>query len=244
MIGYDRGVSSLSVRLFVVAALLSACANDSAPKDAAPSGDAAALQPSDPQVLTPPTQGTHDEDPCLVRAHDGSFYLAWLSDRDGKDDIYVMRSPDGRGWETPVRVTTHPDPDFYPSLLQSSDGRFHLVWFRPMTASPFYRHVYANHSDDGLTWSLENEIAVTSGAADDWAPMMLQTAGGDLLVYFSSQVRGTSGTSDLYLSRSTDLGASWQPPMMLATVSDPAQMDLFPYVVERAAGYLAMVWVR
>ena len=183
-------------------------------------------------------------DLSLIRARDGSYYLAWLSDRDGNDDIYVMRSRDGQHWDAPVRVTTNADPDWYPSLVQSRDGRFHVVWFRPMTVQPFYRHVYANSSDDGLTWNPQNEVQVTSGVTDDWAPMMLETSGGELLVYFSSQARGTSGTSDLYLSRSTDQGASWPAPTMLATASDPAQMEVFPYVVERAAGDLVMVFVR
>ncbi len=197
-----------------------------------------------PALLTPPVAGTHDEDPSLIRARDGSYFLAWLSDRDGNDDVYLMRSRDGATWDAPVRVTNHPDPDWYPHLVQTQDGRFHLVWFRAMTVQPFYRHLFHNSSDDGLAWDPQRETQVTDGVADDWAPTLLQTSDGDLLAYFSSQARGQTGNMELYLSRSHDLGATWQPPLALATANDPARMDMFPSVIERAPGDLAMVWVR
>jgi hypothetical protein len=201
-----------------------------------------ALGPTVPQLLTPPDAGTKDEDPGLLRARDGSYFLAWLSDRDGNDEIYVMRSLDARTWSAPVRITYNSDADWYPHLAQTADGRFHLVWFRTQVNPPYYRHVYASSSNDGLSWDAGSERLVTdAGLSDDWAPMVVATSDGRLLAYFSSQLKGTTGNSELFVSQSFDLGETWAPPQHL-NASDPARVDVFPYVVERHPGDFLMVW--
>jgi hypothetical protein len=172
-----------------------------------------------------------------VRARDGSFYLAFLSDRDGNDDIYVMRSLDARSWGTPVRVTHDANPDWYPHLIQTADGAFQVVWMRANVAAPSLRTIMSNRSDDGLTWDAANEVMVTDGTADDWAPTVIQVPTGDLLAYYSRGV-------DLWYSRSTSLGVTWDPAAPLTTASSATEIDIFPQVAVRGPGDLAMVWVQ
>lgn len=102
--------------------------------------------PSAPPVVvvggtaTPPTllstnSPTKDEDPSVLRARDGSLYIAWFSDRGGRSDIYVSRSVDKATWSSPVRVTSSPFSNFYPNLLQGAAGTLHLVWFEWVSLS-------------------------------------------------------------------------------------------------------------
>jgi hypothetical protein len=71
-----------------------------------------------------------DEDPAVVRAQDGRFHVVWWSRQRGQVDLFARSSSDGRTWSDERRITNDPEEDYYPSLLQSADGTFHLVWFR------------------------------------------------------------------------------------------------------------------
>ena len=201
-----------------------------------------------PRRLFPDALGTHDEDPYLLRRSDGVLLLAFLSDRDqpGNDDIYLTWL-DGTSWVSPRRVTTHADPAWYPALAELPDAGVHLAWMRPMTSPPFYRHLYTRASADGRTWPDAGEVQASSGVADDWAPMMLATSRGELVIYFSSQARGSLAADadmDLYAVRSATRGSTWESPLLLSSISDPIDMDVFPFVVERSPGDIAMVFVR
>ena len=81
--------------------------------------------PSDPEpVLSPPTllssgSPTKDEDPSVLLARDGTMFVAWFSDRNNNPDIYVARSSDRKTWTAPVRVTSGPAGDFYPTCSRT-----------------------------------------------------------------------------------------------------------------------------
>jgi len=87
--------------------------------------------PSDPEgLIFEPTEAlllstgspTKDEDPSVIRARDGTLFVAWFSDRGGNADIYVTSTPNGTDWSPPVRVTTDSGGDFNPSLYQDDQG--------------------------------------------------------------------------------------------------------------------------
>ncbi len=213
---------------------------DGAVPDATP-----AFQPTEAAALDLGNPDKADDDPFVMRAQDGAFYLVFLSDRaaDDNNDLYITRSDNGIEWIDPIRVTQHPDSDWYPTLFQSPDGMFHLIWFRAQRAAPFAQHLFYSHSVDGLTWDTADEVAVTSGLVDDWAPAALLDSSGELRIYFASQARGASGSRDLYLVRSTDGGGSWQPAELLEEVSS-SDHEMFPWVVERGPDDYAMVFER
>src|SRR6185436_2214155 len=48
---------------------------------------------------------TKDEDPSVIRARDGTLFVAWFSDRNGNPDIYITSSNNGADWTPAVRVT-------------------------------------------------------------------------------------------------------------------------------------------
>ena len=112
-----------------------------------PDESGAAFAPTTDRLLST-NSPTKDEDPTVLRARDGSIFVAWFSDRDaGNADIYITSTRGGTEWTAPVRVTTSRDGDFYPNLLQDEQGVFHLVWFR--WDAPFRGHIVHNTSVDG-----------------------------------------------------------------------------------------------
>jgi len=190
------------------------------------------------------TESGEDDDPAIVRARDGSFHLAWLSNRTGNPEIFAARSLDGLNWGEPVRVTKHDFQDWYPSLLQGPDGTFHLVWMRVTPPPDNFQHIWYNRSVDGITWDPSAEVQVTTGAVNDFAPNLAQDAEGNLLVFFSGAVRSKIGTSDLFVARSLDQGVSWETPGALSTLSTPTDMEVFPWVERRDDGSLMIVFSR
>ncbi len=206
------------------------------------------LAPGDPKVLSPANGAAapHDEDASILLASDDRFYVAWLSNRDGNDDLYVMRSDDGLTWSAPSRVTTSLASDWYPTLVQGSSGLFHLVWMRQEAAT---RTVWYNSSPDGITWSPAAEVQVTKGTSDDFVPYAVEHA-GKLLVYFDSLVRSGDATRSILLVQSTALAPSgavtgWSAPLVLTSTNSAAESDQFPFV-SRVPGTnaLQMTWIR
>ncbi|MCI0432074.1 MAG: exo-alpha-sialidase [Gemmatimonadetes bacterium] len=198
--------------------------------------------PGDAAILSVGHPGK-DEDPSVLRARDGSMYVAWFSDRTASGDIYIARVERGTAWSAPVRVTTDPGGDFNPHLIQDAAGTFHLAWFR--WTAPFRGHIWYNHSADGVTWNPAQEVQVTAGAdVDDWVPTLVKGADGSLLIIFVSAKRSTAGqVSDLYFSRRADGQQAWSAPAPIPGLNSPTEHDHLPRAV-RAGTEIALAWVR
>ncbi|MGH7467967.1 MAG: sialidase family protein [Longimicrobiales bacterium] len=228
------------IALVVLLALFAGC--DSC-RDLAQPDDEAAFEPTTRQLLSTGSP-TKDEDPSVLRASDGSMYVAWFSDRGGNPDIYLTRTNNGREWHAPVRVTTDAGGDFYPNLLQDANGMFHLVWFRWINLQQ--GNIWYNSSADGITWDTRREVKVTQALnVDDWVPSITQTADGTLLVFFASQRRSPSSmpTFDLYVSAKRASGTTWDPVVGVAGVNSPTEHDQIP-VAARTGDRITLVWVR
>jgi hypothetical protein len=115
---------------------------------------------------------TKDEDPSVLRARDGSMFIAWFSDRDGAGDIYVVRSESQTNWSNPVRVTLDPGGDFYPTLVQDDGGYTFSTWFRWYD---FFRGHIALHLAGRNPLNVADEESVTTDPdIDDWAHARLR----------------------------------------------------------------------
>jgi hypothetical protein len=224
-----------ALQLASLAPLLIAC--DDAPTEP----DQRRFPPTSAALLSTGSPGK-DEDPSLLRARDGTLYLAWFSDRTASGDIYVTHTQHGAEWTTPVRVTTSTGGDFSPSLLQDSQGAFHLAWFR--WTAPFRGHIWYNRSSDGVTWDPANEVQVTTGLDfDDWVPTLVEAADGSLLIYFASAKRTMGGTvTDLYVVRKAPGQSSWSAPTPFA-LNGAAEHDHLPFAT-RVGSSVALTWVR
>jgi hypothetical protein len=178
----------------------------------------------------------------VLRARDGRIYVAWYSDKGGNPDLYLTSTADGRTWTSAIQLTTHPEQDFYPSLVQDERGVFHLVWFRWSSANR--GHIWYNSSPDGSTWTPAAETQVTTTPdVEDWVPSLVEPPDGSLLVYFVSALRsGTGGTADLYRARRAPGESQWQV-VPVAALNSSTEEDHLPVAARTPSG-VSLVWVR
>ena len=99
-----------------------------------------------------------DEDPSVILARNGRFYVAWSSKRQTGVNIYIKSSEDGRNWSTEDRVTFGPGEDFYTSLAQTRDGTFHIAWFR-LEREQGDADIWYSRSQDARSWTTPIPIA-------------------------------------------------------------------------------------
>lgn len=204
------------------------------------SGPSGGLGPTEPKLLSVGSPG-RDEDPSVVRAADGTLFVAWMSERGGNADIYVTRTRDGE-WSAPVRVTTHVGGDFNPHLLQDDQGAFHLVWFR--WVAPFKGNIWYNRSPDGVTWDPAGETQVTRAFdVDDWVPTLVRTADGGLFVYFVSALRTAGGTNDIYVAARRPGADDWDAVAAIPGLNSATEHDHLPFAA-LVDGVIHLVWVR
>jgi hypothetical protein len=176
-----------------------------------------------------------DEDPALVRADDGTFHVVWAAkDAGGQVDLFVRSSRDGRSWSAPVRITDHPDADYYPALTQARDGTLHLTWFR-LHPKAGRMDIWYAHSRDGRRWS--RPIAITERDGIDWAPAIYEDTDRVLWILWSSD---RTASRELFAVRSGDGGRSWSRAQQL---TDSPEEDDFPHVLD-VRGERVLVWTR
>lgn len=211
--------------------------------DATDSGTEPRFATTSPQLLSTGSP-TKDEDPSVLRARDGSMFVAWFSDRDdGAGDIYVVRSESGTNWSSPVRVTVDPGGDFYPTLVQDEAGTFHLTWFRWYA---YQRgHILHSTSPDGLTWNVADEESVTTDPdVDDWLPTPVFAGDGTMFIYFVSDVRDAiNPTSEIYVTSKGPADVAWSTPIPVPGINSAAEHDQLPFVARTGNGF-TMAWVR
>jgi hypothetical protein len=221
--------------------LVAACGgggDPAAPDAAAPPDAPPPLVPGDPINLTE-GDPAEDEDPCVLVTHDGTLVVAYFGRVDGNADLYLTTSRDGITWTPRTRMTTAPEDDFYPNLIEDDAGRFHLTWFRAGAAG---RTVWYTSTDDLATWDDGRQIVFTFGGYDDWVPTIATTPDG-LAIVFSSSTRPADGRHHLYVVTSTD-GDVWTGARALDDLNAVGEHDHLAQMARTAAGELTLVWVR
>jgi hypothetical protein len=176
-----------------------------------------------------------DEDPSVLLARDGRFYVAWSSKRRVGVNIYIKGSEDGRVWTYEDQVTVGPGEDYYPSLAQTRDGTFHLAWFR-LERKRKDMNIWYSRSRDARTWS--SPLQITDSTKPDWAPNIHADSRGAISIVWSSS---KTGNRELFVSRSDDGGRRWSSERQI-THSD--EEDDFPQMIETPEGAWLLAWTR
>lgn len=164
--------------------------------------------------------------------------VAWYDGRDGAYDIYFNRSANyGFNWmqEGEVRVDTDGQDAHSgkPRLAVDGHGGVFLAWEDRRGGTT---DVYFNRSTDwGTTWGEEDvrlDLDDGSAPADSFVNDVAVEAGRVFVVW--SDRRGGEG-QDVYVARSPDSGATFDPPVRLDVGDGPGISDSL-YPVVRAAG--------
>ena len=175
-----------------------------------------------------------NEDPSILLARDGRFYVVWSSKQRGRVDLFISSSADGRTWSEERRIHDVPAEDYYPALMQSRDGRFHLVWCQ-LQRKEGRTDVWYTASKDGRVWDKPRSL---TNRGIDWAPTIYEDNKGVLRVLWSSR---RSGSRDIWMTRSVDGGKTWLSPDQVTRSSEE---DDFPHALQAPNGEHYLVWTR
>ena len=175
-----------------------------------------------------------DEDPSVVLARDGRFYVAWSSKQRGRVDLYISSSVDGRAWTEGRRITDGPAENYNPAMIQTRDGVFHLVWCQ-LQRKEGRTDVWYMRSRDGRQW--DKPMSITNRGVD-WAPALYEDTRGELRILWSSR---RTRNREIWVTRSADGGKNWLAAVQLTR--SPEEDD-FPHALQTPDGEHHLVWTR
>ncbi|MCB9849202.1 MAG: exo-alpha-sialidase [Phycisphaerales bacterium] len=174
-----------------------------------------------------------------------------------ESDILYARSMDnGATWSAPSPLNTNAATDSgydtRPQLTTDGGGNWIAVWATSDdlggTIGTDNDIVYAQSTDDGVTWSAPAPLHVDAAtdSAHDGDPQVSTDGAGNWVVVWSyrDNLGGTLGTDDdIVYSRSTDGGATWSSPAPLNSNADTDIGDDFrPQLTTDGAGNWIAVW--
>jgi hypothetical protein len=192
--------------LFIVLGVAAACARSDAPRfraveQLAPGGDV----------------GTA---PMFAVARDGAEAAAWVSAPGGGSDgrLYVKRD-DGTVVELRDSLgPIEPHGESPPKLAYSPDGSLNALYvvakLVPGRRFPASALRFVRSTDKGATWS--QPVTVTDDSAFGSHNFHALYAAPDGAVY-ASWLDGRTGSSTVFMTRSTDGGKTWMPNVRVAT---------------------------
>jgi hypothetical protein len=178
---------------------------------------------------------------ALYAAPDGSLYVSWLDDREGKAAPYVTHSSDGgRTWSPNRRVGTgEACPCCRTALTSAADGTVFIGW-RQVLPGNVRDIVVARSNDQGVTWSGPVRVH-----ADDWVYDGCPHAGPSIQVDAANRLHvawwtGKEGAAGVYYTHSVDGGRSFERPVPLgvARYSQPAHVQM----AVSGRGEVVVVW--
>lgn len=173
--------------------------------------------------------------PRLCRAG-GVLYTVWVDERGFDEDLYFTRSLDGGAtWEADIRIdrgvvgcATNPE-------ILCNGTNVYVVWADDRTGA---FDIYFNRStDSGATWQ-PDDVRLNTDLPDGLGSWNPQICGADdhLYVAFSDDRNGS--VRDIYVTRSTDAGVTWEPEIQVDSNSVPG-WSLLPQIACEGAA----VWV-
>ena len=163
----------------------------------------------------------------LYAASDGTLFVAWLDDRDGKSAVFFTRSTDGgQTWEPNRRVSSGTACPCCRTAIAASGASVYLAW-REVGDGNVRDIVIARSTDHGLTFGPATRVH-----ADDWVVDGCPHAGPSLQVDSGGRVHvawwtGKEGAAGVWYARSDDgVHFSAAVPLGVARQSMPAHVQL------------------
>ena len=192
----------------------------------------------------------------------GGIVVVWFSNEDldgaGSEDsdIFVSRSTDGGSTWSAVQVLNSnanedTQGDYDPNVITDGKGNWVAVWDsnEDLDGAGFGDlDIFVSRStDDGSTWSAVQVLNsnATSDGGDDYIPKVITDGNGNwVAVWYSSENLGGAGTDlDIFVSRSTDNGATWSAVQTLnSNAADDSGYDELPYIITDGTGNWVAVW--
>jgi hypothetical protein len=200
----------------------------------------------------------NDDDPSVAVDQQGNIHVVWFSDRDGTKDLYAVHSTAidlASGtitWSAPIHITDNapalfPPPmqgDEFPSFVIDSTGTHHLAWHR-IDLSNQSHILYAKSDGTATGWAAATVVPVTTGANFDRFASLVRVSATDLRIFFVSHTRvAPLGKEGIFVTKSTDNGASWGAPAEVATLNSATEQSSLPNIVRLPSGLFTAAFQR
>jgi hypothetical protein len=212
--------------------------------------------------------GTKDNDKewAVIDQDNGNVYVAWAQfDEHGSfntldsSEIQLSRSTDGGlTWSVPLKVSDRKGnaqasnySDHAPMPAIGPNHEVYVTWMGPEGL------MFDKSTDAGLTW-LQNDINV-SGSHINWlvfnipgveivpgfpiinCDLSSSIYNGNIYICWTDQRSGYNDT-DVWLTKSTDAGLSWSPPIRVND-DGPGRHQFFAWMtIDQTNGYLYFVF--
>ena len=175
-----------------------------------------------------------DVDPAIFQAANGTIYVLWSSNRNGNNDIFYKASSDfGSSWSNEKQIINDTNRDNSPSIIQTKDGKFWVVWSSDRTGD--YEIFYKTY--DGSSWSIDKWL--TNSTNSDSSPSILQTLDGTIWVFWGSDELSPTAMGDIYYKTSTDNGDTWSESVQFTTDN---KEDTWPCAIQTCDTKIWVVW--
>ncbi|MEK6684566.1 MAG: Ig-like domain-containing protein [Nitrospirota bacterium] len=198
--------------------------------------------------------------PAIAVGENGIIYVVWRDGRDGVDNIYFSKSGDqGTTFGENVKVNDQPRSFFghtHPSIGVSPDGLIAVVWRDNRNAtnpdadntSDIY---FAKSTNGGVSFDAnlkvnddlieddDGNLVVNSNNTFQHDPTVRVQSNGNILVAWVDLKN--QGNADIYFSRSTDSGISFEQNIRVNDSANIAGEDI-PSMAVNSNGTIVIAW--
>jgi hypothetical protein len=137
-----------------------------------------------------------------------NVYVVWFDNRDGNNEIYFKRSPDGgSGWVNEQNLSNNNNNSSNPAISVSG-SIIHVVW-QDTQISPGLEIFHKRSTDNGATWTANTRVTYGNFSAS--RPSISATGSFVHIAYIDAR----SSNDEIYYNRSTDGGITWGPDTRL-----------------------------
>lgn len=182
--------------------------------------------------------------PAVALGAGASVLVAWEQRSGGEPDIVCNRrgpGPKGTWMPRPVRLDGGEwgaSRSLEPRVVADRKGRAWVVW-QERQPDGAYDLRLARSTDDGRSWEADRRVGGgVPGATRSLAAPAL--AGDGALVVAWEDLR--AGSRDLWMARSADGGAVWEPERRIDSDAPGAGVSYHPQVVAWEDGTLLVAW--
>ncbi len=158
-----------------------------------------------------------DSDPQASHGDLGIKVVVWAA---GGDIFHARNDGGGNTWVTAPFAPTA-SLDATPDIATDQQGNWVAVWAQDTDISAFADIMFSRSSDNGVNWTTPAILhSSLQNIGDDRDPTLETDRDGNWVVVFRSDNPSLGGTAsetdiDLFVSRSTNNGASWTLPVLL-----------------------------
>ena len=184
--------------------------------------------------------------PSLLLSPSGDILRVWSrlkGEREGGGAVVVTASPDGLVWRTLTQIVSDEKGVNVQEGQMAVSGPSEIaIAYRWVRFSPRSKDArLARSSDGGKTWRIPAENVDTSEKAFD--PRVAWGKDKTLVVAWADE-RRSAKLFDIYLRRSTDGGATWEPEVLVTEGSTPntAEYHYAPRLLGDGNGKFWLFW--